>query len=193
VPETKGDLPVLEFKGQAAWERWLEANQAEVGGAWIKLAKKSAPVTTINHTQALEGALCYGWIDGQAAGYDEHYHLVRFTPRRARSKWSQINREKAIELIDAGRMKPAGMAAVEAAKADGRWDAAYPPQSSAPVPDDFQKALSENPKAKEFFETLTGATRYAFLYRLHNITRPEARAKRIAYYIELLAEGKTLT
>ena len=193
MAETKGDLPVLEFADQAAWERWLEANHAEVAGAWIKFAKKAAPVTTIDHSQALEGALSYGWIDGQAAGYDEHYHLVRFTPRRARSKWSQINREKATELIAAGRMKPSGLAAVDAAKADGRWDAAYPPQSSAPVPEDLQKALSENQQAKEFFETLTGATRYAFLYRLHNVTRPEARAKRIADYIELLRAGKTLT
>jgi uncharacterized protein YdeI (YjbR/CyaY-like superfamily) len=193
VPETKGDLPVLEFKDQAAWERWLEANHAEVGGAWIKFAKKAAPVTTINHSQALEGALCYGWIDGQAAGYDEHYHLVRFTPRRLRSKWSQINREKATELIEADRMKPAGLAAVAAAKADGRWDAAYPPQSSAPVPDDFQKALNENPQAKEFFETLTGSTRYAFLFRLHHVTRPHVRANRIANYIELLVQRKTLT
>jgi uncharacterized protein YdeI (YjbR/CyaY-like superfamily) len=193
VPETKGDLPVLEFKDQAAWERWLEANHTEGGGAWIKFAKKAAPVSTVNYGQALDVALCYGWIDGQVSRYDEHYYLQRFTPRRTRSKWSQINRQKATELIDSGKMKPAGLAAVEAAKADGRWDAAYPGQAQATVPDDFRRALGQHPEAKAFFETLTGSTRYAFLVRLHNVTRPHARAKRIASYIELLAQRKTLT
>ncbi|MBV9311123.1 MAG: YdeI/OmpD-associated family protein [Solirubrobacterales bacterium] len=193
MPETKGELPILEFKDQLAWEHWLADNHSSADGAWLKFAKKAAPVTTLDHTQALEGALCYGWIDGQAARYDEHYHLIRFTPRRKRSKWSQINVEKATALIEAGRMKAAGQAAIDAAKSDGRWDAAYPPQSSAPVPDDFRRALEENPDAKAFFDTLTGATRYAFLYRLHHVTRPPARAQRIADYIDLLGQQRTLS
>jgi uncharacterized protein YdeI (YjbR/CyaY-like superfamily) len=159
---------------------------------WLKLAKKSSPEPSVTQPDAIEEALCFGWIDGQSRSYDEHYYLQRFTPRRARSKWSQINREKAQRLIADGRMHPAGLAQVEAARADGRWEAAYPAQSQAQVPEDFQRALDQHPGAKRFFETLTGSTRYAFLYRLHNVRKPEARAKRIAMYIERLSESKTL-
>jgi len=192
VQETKDALPILEFRRQRDWEQWLEANHAREAGVWLKFAKKAAPVRTINHSEALEVALCYGWIDGQAARHDDHYHLIRFTPRRKRSIWSQLNRERAEKLIAEGTMKPAGLAQVEAARADGRWDAAYPAQSQATVPDDFQRALDANPPAKAFFETLTGSTRYAFLFRLHNVKRAATRAKRIAAYIELLSEGRTL-
>jgi uncharacterized protein YdeI (YjbR/CyaY-like superfamily) len=193
MTETKGDLPIVELADQAAWERWLEQNHRRFEGVWLKFAKKSAPVTTVNYVEALDVALCYGWIDGQAARHDETYYLQRFTPRRARSKWSQLNRDKATKLIANGRMKQSGLEAVEAAKADGRWEAAYPAQSEATVPEDFQRALDENAEAKAFFETLTGSTRYAFLYRLHNVRRPDARAKRIAGYIELLSERRTLS
>jgi uncharacterized protein YdeI (YjbR/CyaY-like superfamily) len=189
---TREELPIVELKDQRAWHRWLAANHDRTAGAWLKIAKQHSPTKTINHSEALEEALCFGWIDGQARGFDEHYYLIRFTPRRDRSKWSQVNREKATRLIEEGRMQPSGLAQVEAAKSDGRWDAAYPAQSQATVPPDFQQALDANPKANEFFKTLTGSTRYAFLYRLHHVRAPERRAKRIAEYIERLSAERTL-
>ena len=191
--ETKNDLPIVELKNQAAWERWLAKNHERQQGVWLKFAKKAAPVTTIDHGAALETALCYGWIDAQAARYDDHYYLIRFTPRRKRSIRSQLNREHVERLIADGRMKPPGLAQVEAAKADGRWEAAYPAQSTATVPEDFQAALDGHRQAKQFFETLTGSTRYAFLFRLHNTRTAQGRAKRIADYIDRLSERKTLT
>jgi len=193
VAESKGGLPIVKFADQTAWESWLKRNHQCQDGVWMKLAKKAAPVKTQTHAEALEAALCYGWIDGQAARYDDHYMLMRFTPRRMRSKWSQINRERAEQLIAQGKMKPAGLAAVQAAKTDGRWDAAYPPQSAAPVPNDLRRELDENPRAKAFFATLTGSTRYAFLYRLHHVTDAEKRASRIAEYVRLLNERRTLS
>ena len=188
----KQDLPILELEDQAAWERWLAANHDSSKGVRLKFAKKGSGGVTVTHAQALETALCYGWIDGQAGRFDDRYWLVRFTPRGPRSRWSQINRENAERLIAEGRMKPAGLAKVKAAQEDGRWEAAYPAQSQATVPDDFQKALDENPQAKAFFETLTGSTRYAFLFRLHNVKREETRQRRIANYIKLLNDQKTL-
>jgi uncharacterized protein YdeI (YjbR/CyaY-like superfamily) len=190
--ETKQDLPILEFEDADAWAAWLESNHEASTGVWVKVAKKGAPRTTVSYAAALDVALAYGWIDGQKGRYDDAFWLQRFTRRGSKSKWSQVNRDKAEALIAAGRMTPAGLAAVERAKADGRWDAAYPGQSQATTPDDFQQALDANPSANAFFETLTGATRYAFLYRLHNVKRPEARAKRIAGYIERLNAGRTL-
>jgi uncharacterized protein YdeI (YjbR/CyaY-like superfamily) len=189
---TGQDLPIVQLDDQEAWRAWLEENHASLAGVWLKFAKKGSPKPTVTYSEAIEEALCFGWIDGQARGHDEHFYLQRFTPRRPKSKWSQINREKATRLLAEGRVRPAGLAQIDAAKADGRWDAAYPAQSAAQVPGDLQEALDQNPKAKEFFETLTGSARYAFLYRLHNVTKPEARAKRIAGYIELLNERKTL-
>ena len=186
------ELPIVELPDQDAWRGWLKANHASEDGVWLKLAKKSSPRRTVTQPEAIEEALCFGWIDGQGRSYDEHFYLQRFTPRRARSKWSQINTEKAKRLIAEGRMHPAGLAQVEAAKADGRWDAAYPAQSQAQVPEDLRRALDANPTAGEFFETLTGSTRYAFLYRLHHIRNPESRARRISTYIELLSERRTL-
>jgi uncharacterized protein YdeI (YjbR/CyaY-like superfamily) len=191
MPSERG-LPILQFRDRSAWEQWLDANHSSSHGVWLKFAKKSSRSTTVRHPEALEEALRYGWIDGQAASYDEHFWLTRFTPRTARSKWSQVNREKAQTLIAHGRMKPAGLAQVEAAQQDGRWDDAYEPQSRATVPKDLRLELDRNPSAKEFFDTLTGARRYAFLYRLHHTKKPEARARRIADYIALLNEGKTL-
>jgi uncharacterized protein YdeI (YjbR/CyaY-like superfamily) len=185
------ELPILEFPDQHAWERWLEDNHASARGVWLKFAKKAAPVKTVVHGEALEIALCFGWIDGQGKPHDEQFYLMRFTPRRPRSKWSQINREKATRLIAEKRMRPPGLAQVTAAQADGRWEAAYEPQSRATVPDDFQRALDENPAAKEFFETLKGTNRYAFLYRIRDAKKPETRAKRIAQFVEMLNERKT--
>jgi uncharacterized protein YdeI (YjbR/CyaY-like superfamily) len=187
------ELPVLELADRAAWERWLEANHASCAGAWLKLAKKGSPRPTVTQSQAVEGAVCFGWIDGQVKRHDEHFFLQRFTPRRPRSKWSAINRERAQRLIEEGRMKPPGLREYEAAKADGRLDEAYPSQRTAAVPPDMQAALESHPRAREFFETLAGSDRYAFLYRLHHVKDPQRRAERIARYIELLSERKTLS
>jgi uncharacterized protein YdeI (YjbR/CyaY-like superfamily) len=190
-------LEVLQIAHEPAWERWLDQHHGDSPGVWLKIAKKSAraggdPVTTVTHAQALEVAICHGWIDGQRRGLDDQFFLQRFTPRKPKSKWSQINCQKATELIEAGRMRQAGLAQVEAAKADGRWDAAYEPQAKATVPDDFQSELGRSPPAAEFFATLTGSRRYAFLYRLHHVKDPARRAKRIADYIDLLSQRRTL-
>lgn len=188
---SKPEPPILQFADQAAWAEWLEQNHTDTVGVRLKLAKKGSGVTTVSYGEALEEALCYGWIDGQVGRYDESFYLQRFTPRRARSKWSANNRDKVERLIAEGRMKPAGLKAIEAAKADGRWDAAYPGQSEATVPEDLQQALDRNPEAKAFFETLSGQNRYALLFRLHDAKRPETRAKRVADYITMLAEHRT--
>jgi uncharacterized protein YdeI (YjbR/CyaY-like superfamily) len=191
MPSKRG-LPILQFRDRSEWEQWLGANHSSSQGVWLKFAKKSSSAQTVAHADALEEALRCGWIDGQAASYDDRFWLTRFTPRTARSKWSRINREKAQTLIEQGRMTPGGLAQIEAAQRDGRWDDAYEPQSRATVPEDLQHALDRNPTAREFFATLTGSTRYAFLYRLHHTKKRQARAKRIADYIALLNEGKTL-
>lgn len=191
-PETHNGQPVLELATPQAWEQWLERHHDAQTGVWLKFAKKGTGITTIVYAQALQVALCFGWIDGQVNRYDETYYLQRFTPRGKRSKWSQINVEHATRLIDEGRMRPSGMAAVQAAQADGRWEDAYASPSRATVPEDFQQALDAHPAAKAFFATLRGNERYAFLYRLHNTKRPENRAKRIADYIERLSAGRTL-
>jgi uncharacterized protein YdeI (YjbR/CyaY-like superfamily) len=187
----RDDLPIVEFADQAELERWLQANHACARGAWLKIAKKGAPARTVTHAEALEAAICFGWIDGQRAGLNDSYFLQRFTPRGPRSKWSQVNRDAALKLIEGKRMKPAGLRQVEAAREDGRFDDAYEPQSRATVPPDFQAALDDNPEAAEFFATLRGNNRYAFLYRLHHVKRPEARAKRISSYIEMLTQRET--
>ena len=187
----KPDPPILQFDDQAAWAEWLEHNHTDELGVRLKLSKKGSGVTTVTYGEALEEALCYGWIDGQVGRYDESFYLQRFTPRRARSKWSANNRDKVQRLIANGRMKPAGLKAIEAAKADGRWDAAYPGQTAATVPGDLQEALNKNPQAKRFFETLSSQNRYAILFRLHDAKRPATRAKRIAEYVAMLAEGRT--
>jgi uncharacterized protein YdeI (YjbR/CyaY-like superfamily) len=187
----RDDLPILEFPDQAAWERWLAAEHERSRGVWLKMAKKASGIVTVTHPEALEEALCYGWIDGQRNPHDEVFFLQRFTPRRPRSKWSQINRDKALELIEQGRMKPAGLAQIEAAKQDGRWEAAYAPQSRLEIPEDFQRALDENPAAKEFFATLRGVRRYSFIYRIADAKRPETRARRIREFVAMLAEGRT--
>jgi uncharacterized protein YdeI (YjbR/CyaY-like superfamily) len=187
----KSDLPIVELRSQAAWSNWLERNHDSIEGVWLKFAKKGTGVETVTYAEAVEEALCYGWIDGQASGHDETYYLQRFTPRRKRSKWSQINRNKAERLIAEGRMRPAGVDQIEAAKADGRWDAAYPSPRTATVPEDLQAALDSDPEAKAFFATLSGQNRYAILYRVADAKRPETRAKRIAEYVAMLATGRT--
>ena len=192
MPSSSAEPPVKAFRTRAAWAKWLAAHQADDAGVWLKFAKKGTGSVTVTYAEALEVALCFGWIDAQVKRLDETYYLQRFTPRRARSRWSKRNREAATRLIEAGLMQPSGLAEVERAKADGRWDAAYESPANATVPDDFARALARNPKAREFFATLTGSRRYAFLYRIQDAKRPETRARRIAQFVELLARGETL-
>jgi uncharacterized protein YdeI (YjbR/CyaY-like superfamily) len=185
------DLPVVPYASPEEWECWLEANHASSSGVWMQIAKKGSGIATVTYAQALEVALCFGWIDGQKAAYDASYFLQRFTPRRPRSKWSQINVRKVEELISSGRMRPAGLAHVESAKADGRWAAAYGGSATTTVPPDLVAALDANPEAKRFFETVSRANRYAVLYRVYDAKRTDTRAKRIALCVEMLARGET--
>ena len=184
-------LPVLSFADAAGWEAWL-AEAAPDAGLWLKLAKKGNAASTLTRAEAVDGALIHGWIDGQAAPFDADWSLIRFTPRRARSRWSQKNRARAEELIAAGRMAPAGLAEVDRARRDGRWDAAYAPASTATVPDDLAAALDAEPAARAFFDTLTGANRYAILYRVADAKRPATRAARIAKFAAMCAAGETV-
>lgn len=189
---TRQGLPVLKLPDRAAWELWLQEHHADSPGVWLQLAKRGSPTPTVTQAEAIEQAVCFGWIDGQIGRLDEHFYLQRFTPRRPGSRWSAINRERAERLISEGRMKPAGRREYEAALADGRLAAAYEPQSRITVPPDLQAALDQNPGAAEFFGSLRSAERYAFLYRLHHVGDPARRARRIADYIERLNAGRTL-
>ena len=184
--------PLLELADRSAWERWLEQNHESAEGVWLKFAKKGATRATVTQAQAIEVALCFGWIDGQVGAVDEQFYRQRFTHRRARSRWSRINRDRATELIAAGLMRAAGLEEVHRAQADGRWQTAYEPQSAITVPADFQAALDAHPPAAEFFATLSGSDRYAFLYRIGDVKRAETRARRIAQYVELLGQRRTL-
>ena len=186
------DLPILEFPHRSAWGRWLEEHHESSAGVWLKIAKKGSGRTTVTFPEALKEAIRCGWIDGQKGAHDDSFWLQRFGPRGPRSKWSQVNRRKATELIEQGRMRPAGIAQVEAAKQDGRWEAAYAPQSTVIVPDEFRRALDANPKANEFFAKLKRSERYSFLYRIYDAKRPETRARRIREYVAMLSEGKTI-
>jgi uncharacterized protein YdeI (YjbR/CyaY-like superfamily) len=185
-------LPTLPFATQQDWEAWLDTHHADTAGVWLKLAKAGAGVPSITYAQALEVALCYGWIDGQKASFDEQYWLQKFTPRRSKSVWSQVNCAKATELIAAGRMREAGLRQVEVARADGRWDAAYAGQRTIEIPPDFQAELDAHPAAQAFFATLNSANRYAFLWRIHTAKKPETRAARIRQFIEMLERGEKL-
>jgi uncharacterized protein YdeI (YjbR/CyaY-like superfamily) len=189
----KAEQPVLFFASPADLEVWMGVHGEESDGIWLKFAKKDSGIESVVYAEAVEIALSYGWIDGQAKRLDDHHYLQRFTPRRPRSKWSKINREKAERLIAEGRMRPAGLREVELAKEDGRWDDAYDSPSTATVPDDFQAALDAEPAAAEFFASLGSTKRYSFVYRITDAKRPETRAKRIAEYVELLARGETLS
>ena len=188
----KPDLPTIPFASREAWEAWLEERHATSDGLWLKIARKGSGIESVTFAEALDAALCYGWIDSQRSGFDGRFYLQRFTPRKPRSKWSQVNREKVAGLTEAGRMRPAGLREVERAKADGRWDAAYEPPSTATVPDDLRLALERNDRARGFFETLNSTNRYAILHRIQDAKRPETRARRIAKYVAMLAEGKKL-
>lgn len=188
--ETKQGLPILRFETQKAWEAWLDARHASTGGIWLKFAKKGSGVESVTYAEAVEGALLYGWIDGQVASYDGRFYLQRFTPRRARSRWSKINRAKVEALIETGRMKPAGLAEIERAKADGRWEAAYDSPSTATVPDDLREKLDENPEAAAFFESINKSSRYSILYQIQDAKRPETRARRIEKFVDMLNKGE---
>ena len=192
APEIRAGLPVLAFADQAAFEAWLASAPPDAPGLWLKLAKQGAGLASLSKAEAIDAALCHGWVDGQLHPYDDRCWLVRFTPRKPRSKWSQKNRERAEQLIADGRMAPRGLAEIEAAKADGRWAAAYPSASRAEVPADLQAALDASPEAAAFFATLTGANRYAILYRIGAVKRPETRARKIADFVAMLERGETL-
>ena len=189
----KAEQPVVFFATPDAMDEWLAENHASSDGVWIKFAKRASGIESVAYAEALDVALSYGWIDGQVKKLDEDHYLQRFTPRRQRSKWSKRNRGKAERLIAEGRMHAAGVAEIERARTDGRWDAAYDSPSTATVPDDFQRALDEAPAAREFFTSLGSKKRYSFLYRIEDAKRPDTRAKRIAEYVALLAEHKTLS
>ena len=186
------DLPVIPFESPEAWERWLAREHATSGGVWLKLAKRGTGIPTVTYAQALEVALCFGWIDGQKASLDERFWLQRFTPRKPRSRWSKVNRAKAEALIERGAMRPAGLREVEQARADGRWEDAYDSPSTATVPDDLQAALAADDRAGAFFATLDATNRYAILHRVQTAKRPETRARRIAQFVAMLAEERKL-
>ncbi len=183
--------PVVAFATEDSFANWLADHQGS-SGLWLKFAKKGAAESTISYRQALDVALCHGWIDGQKRAIDEHYWLQRFTPRKSRSRWSKINCAKAEALIADGRMQAAGLREVEAAKADGRWEAAYPGQAKADVPEDLQAALDADPEAAAFFASLDRGNRYAILYRVHDAKRPETRARRIATFVGMLHAHETI-
>jgi uncharacterized protein YdeI (YjbR/CyaY-like superfamily) len=191
-PEMRAGLPIIGFENAPAFETWLAAQPADSPGLWLKLAKQGAGLASLTKSEAIDAALCHGWIDGQLHPYDDACWLIRFTPRKARSKWSGKNRARALELIAEGRMRPSGLAQIAAAKADGRWDAAYASARTIEVPADLRAALDASPRAAAFFATLTGANRYAILYRIGAVKRPETRARKIADYVAMLERGETL-
>lgn len=189
---TGNEISTLLFPKQKDWADWLRENHAKSPGVWLKLAKKTSGSQSVSYAEALEIALCYGWIDGQKKSYDESLWLQKFTPRGAKSIWSKINKAKAGELIKSGRMKPAGLNAVERAKQDGRWDAAYDSPSVSTVPADFQARLNKSAKAKAFFATLNSANRYAILFRIQTAKKAETRARKIEQFIEMLERKEQL-
>lgn len=180
------ELPILPFPNKKKWAEWLAREHDKSAGMWLKIAKKDTGIASLTYEEALDVALCYGWIDGQKKGFDDQYWLQKFTPRGPRSIWSKINTEKVERLIASGEMKPAGLKAIELAKQDGRWDAAYASQKNISIPEDFQAALNKNRKAKEFYATLNSVNRYAILFRIHNAKKPETRARKIREFIEML-------
>ena len=185
-------LPVIPFETPSAWEAWLAEHHADSGGIWLKLAKKESRLPSVTYAEALDSALCYGWIDGQKASFDDQYWLQKFTPRRPKSMWSQINCDKVAALIAGGRMQPAGLRQVELAKADGRWDLAYASQSKITIPEDFQRELDKNQEAHDFFKTLNSVNRYAVLRRIQVAKKPETRVTLIEKYIGMLSNHQKL-
>jgi uncharacterized protein YdeI (YjbR/CyaY-like superfamily) len=185
------DLPIKHFKDQKAWEKWLSTHAAEKG-IWLQIAKKDSGIASVNYAEALEVALCHGWIDGQKRGHDGQFFLQRFTPRRPRSLWSKINIAHVERLIAAGRMQAGGLREVEAAKTDGRWNAAYQSFSGMEVPVELAEALKNNSKAKAFFDQLDKTSRYSFCWRVHTAKKPETRLARAQKFVEMLARGEKI-
>jgi uncharacterized protein YdeI (YjbR/CyaY-like superfamily) len=192
MAETKEGLPVKRFTTQKAFETWMERNHEKTPGIWIKYAKKSSGLKTISYAEALDVALCFGWIDGKAWSLDETFYLQRYTPRRAKSRWSNLNRGHVARLKKEGRMRTAGLREVERAKADGRWDVAYESPKDAKVPSDLEKALKKKRKAWEFFETLNASNRYAIIYQVNDAKKPETRTRRIEKFVKMCAAGEKL-
>jgi uncharacterized protein YdeI (YjbR/CyaY-like superfamily) len=187
-----GGSPSRLFKTKLEWAAWLQKNHRKSTGLWLRLAKKNSPETSVSYQEAIEVALCYGWIDGQKRPESDQSWLQRFVPRSPRSVWSKINREKALALMASGEMQPAGLEAVDYAKKNGRWEAAYDSPSGATVPDDFQAALDANPRAAEFFKILDRANRYAFLWRIQTVKKAETRARKIELFIAMLERKEKL-
>jgi uncharacterized protein YdeI (YjbR/CyaY-like superfamily) len=192
MPKAARDLPVLAFKSMQAFDAWLASQPRDCQGLWLKIAKKSSGIDSISRDEAVDAALCHGWIDGQLDRFDDAYWLIRFTPRQSTSKWSEKNRARVLELIALGRVRPEGLSEIERAKKDGRWEAAYARQSTAEVPDDLRLALSKSKRAKAFFETLDSKNRFSILYRIHDAKKPETRAARIEKFVAMLVAGETL-
>ncbi len=190
--KSNSDLPKIAFPSQKAWDKWLKANHLASAGVWLQLAKKDSGTPSVTYAEAIEIALCYGWIDGQKQSHSAEAWLQKFTRRGKKSIWSKINREKAFALIESGKMKPAGLAEVERAKQDGRWDQAYDSPASATVPPDLQAALDKNRRAKAFFATLESRNRYAILWRVQTAKKAETRAKRIVQFVEMLERGEKI-
>jgi uncharacterized protein YdeI (YjbR/CyaY-like superfamily) len=186
------ELPVLPFANKKKWSAWLAKQHGKSSGVWLQLAKKDSGIPSVTYDEAVDVALCYGWIDGQKKGYDDKYWLQKFTPRGRKSIWSRINTERVERLIASGEMQPAGLKAIEAAKTDGRWEAAYASQKNISMPEDFQAALEKNKKAKTFYSTLKSAERYSILFRIHTAKRPETRAKRIQQFVEMLERNEKI-
>ena len=191
-PKATPDLPILLFPTPADWAAWLDDQAATSPGVWLQIAKKDAGHRSVTYAEALDVALCYGWIDGQKKPYDDQFWLQKFTPRGPKSMWSKVNRAKAEALIESGQMKPQGLAAIESARQDGRWDAAYDSQRTATVPDDLQAAFDSHPQAAAFFATLNSVNRYAILVRVQTAKTPATRAKRIEQFIQMLERGEKI-
>jgi uncharacterized protein YdeI (YjbR/CyaY-like superfamily) len=183
-------LETLTFATPEAWDHWLSRHHVSARGLWLKLAKKGTGHASMSYPEALEVALCWGWIDAVKSACDDAWWLQKFTPRGPRSIWSKINRAKALALVASGAMKPPGHAEIERAKKDGRWEAAYDGAKAATVPEDLAAALAKSPRAAKFFASLDGANRYAILFRIHNVKRAETRARKIAAFVQMLARGE---
>ena len=183
-------LPIRRFASERDWAAWLRRNFSRSTGLWLQIAKKDAGVPSVSYPQALEVALCYGWIDGQKRPLNETFWLQKFAPRSRKSSWSRLNRDKALALVAAGKMRPPGMAEIERARGDGRWEGAYDSQRAATVPADLESALKRSPKARRFFEALDRANRYAILFRLQTAKKPETRARRLSDFVTMLERGR---
>ena len=183
---------IIEFANKAEFAKWLQSNEKQSKGVWLRLAKKGAVSPTVTYAEAIDVALCYGWIDGQKKPDNTEYWLQRFTPRTAKSIWSKINQTKVIALIESGAMKPSGLQEIERAKKDGRWARAYAGAKTISIPPDLQKALDQNPEAHAFFKTLNSQNRYAILFRIGNVVKAETRAKKITQFVEMLEQGRTI-